>query len=253
MIVDLRVPLACVTLVVALNLGILTTVFTRLDQSLSYSGKTYCMFLISSVAHTVLIFLAYVGDDYPTWYGLDIGTVEMTFEETVHYPLSGAQAETEWNTLRRMDSHHGYIRLGPDKRVLAVAMFHELHCVNTLRKALVDRTHTEGSDHHVQHCLNYLRQLFLCSADSTLEPYDFTNRDFENERLGVTRQCRDWSIVYEETQRNYVEWLEWLRNNRTMVRTFPFLADIYICFITKRLVKAAQVSIENRTKGRKLQ
>ena len=54
MIIDLQVPLACVTLVVALNLGILATVFTRLslDQGLSYSGKTYCMFLLSSVAHS---------------------------------------------------------------------------------------------------------------------------------------------------------------------------------------------------------
>lgn len=158
-----------------------------------------------------------MGEDYPTWYELDIGSVEMTFEETVHYPLHGPHADAEWDTLRRMDSHHGYIRLGPDKRVLAIAMFHELHCVNTLRKALVERSHQEASDHHVQHCLNYLRQFFLCAADSTLEPYDFMDRDFKIDTVGVTRQCRDWSVVYAETQRNYVEWQAWLKLNRSMV------------------------------------
>jgi hypothetical protein len=50
---------------------------------------------------------------------------------------------------------------------------------------------------HVQHCLGYLRALALCASDITLEPGDFTRRDFAAEGSGQTHECTDWSYVYD--------------------------------------------------------
>jgi len=102
--------------------------------------------------------------------------------------------------------HQGRVRLGPSNRTFAVSMYHQLHCLNILRKVVVDardnRTSGSGSDgpelaiisdhddqlvesgdryqrqtarmamdtaSHVEHCLPFLLQGLLCRADITLE------------------------------------------------------------------------------------
>ncbi|CAL1696229.1 unnamed protein product [Somion occarium] len=137
----------------------------------------------------------------------------LTWERTI--PPEGHVAEVQWDSLWRVDSHKGYIRLGPDRRVFAVAMFHELHCVGSLRRALTNPSHPDSASHHVHHCFNYLRQFFLCSADSTLEPYDFMTRDYTAERVGITRKCRDWSAILEAAQQNFIDWRPWFIRNLT--------------------------------------
>ncbi|KZV85750.1 hypothetical protein EXIGLDRAFT_622699, partial [Exidia glandulosa HHB12029] len=95
-----------------------------------------------------------------------------------------------------------YCRLGPENRLFTLAMFHELHCLRELNWAF-SRSFTV---HHVRHCLTYLRHGVLCSADLTLEPGDFTERNFTYDRVGETHICRDWSAIYEEMERNWAAW-----------------------------------------------
>ncbi|KAI0318451.1 hypothetical protein OF83DRAFT_1115844 [Amylostereum chailletii] len=143
----------------------------------------------------------------------------------MHYPVEGPVADAEWR-LTQPQTHYGYVRLGPDRRTFAVAMFHELHCVNTFRKALLMPAAREENLHHVQHCLNYLRQLFLCAADATLEPGDFAKREYYRGapgmegvigEWGATRECRDWSVIIDAAEENYVDWREFLAANRSHV------------------------------------
>ncbi|KAF7536907.1 hypothetical protein G7054_g4159 [Neopestalotiopsis clavispora] len=104
--------------------------------------------------------------------------------------------------------------------VAGVAVFHELHCLNILRKsffAAVDGVLEEmgaeihaGNDrtshHHIRHCFEYLRQSLVCLADGNLEAMNYTTG-------GVTgwqseRTCRnfeelkgwadEWGITREE-------------------------------------------------------
>jgi hypothetical protein len=151
--------------------------------------------------------IAYVGRDFPTWYNSNLHPVEMTYEETVHYPLDSRFAQREWFSTRAgADGHQGYTHLGPERRTFLLGMFHELHCLNTIRIAVINHDSPIASSHHVQHCLNYMRQLFLCSADDTLEPYDFLGRNYGKERVGVTRRCRDWSQVYDDLGAGWTAW-----------------------------------------------
>lgn len=131
----------------------------------------------------------------------------MTFQETVHFPVDGLLAQQEWLSTRAgLDGHQGYVHLGLERRTFLLAMFHELHCMNTIRAAILDHDNARAGHHHVQHCLNYMRQLFLCAADATLEPHDFLDWDYERDRVGVTRQCRDWSAVYDGLGASWKAW-----------------------------------------------
>jgi hypothetical protein len=48
----------------------------------------------------------------------------MTVEESVAYPILGAESDEEW--LSMTSDGYGYTRFGPDHRVFAVTMFHEV-------------------------------------------------------------------------------------------------------------------------------
>ncbi|THV07186.1 hypothetical protein K435DRAFT_581864, partial [Dendrothele bispora CBS 962.96] len=57
------------------------------------------------------------------------------------------------------------------------------------------------------HCLMYLRQIFLCNADLTLEDGDFTGKNYTTQRIADTRKCRDWSTVARwVNQNNRIQW-----------------------------------------------
>jgi hypothetical protein len=91
-------------------------------------------------------------------------------------------------------------------------MFHALHCLDAFRHALTDRRPDSFTPHHFDHCLNYLRQLVLCSADATLEPLDFreaANGSFNSPYFD--RQCLDWSAVYSAMELYETEWLAYVK------------------------------------------
>lgn len=139
----------------------------------------------------------------------------MTFAETEAYPMSGDDAFAIWTSARVPKAHWGYVHLGHDFRYFAVSMFHQLHCVNQIRMNIVEPYGRHASEGHMQHCLTYLRQFFLCGADDTLEPGDFTEKDLVAERVSHTRVCRDWSAVYDSVGENYREWREFSESNGT--------------------------------------
>lgn len=66
--------------------------------------------------------------------------------------------------------------------IYSVAMFHQMHCLGQIRKIYwvfrdaismeelgIAKKFTGRQGHHVQHCLDYLRQSILCAGDMTLE------------------------------------------------------------------------------------
>ncbi|SJL17007.1 uncharacterized protein ARMOST_20547 [Armillaria ostoyae] len=112
--------------------------------------------------------------------------VLLPVQETVHYSLSGDASDNEWSNLT--SAGFGYAHLGPDSRLFNFAF---------------DRSPMARVD-HVHHCLNYLRP--LCSADVTLEPGDFIERNLEGSRTGSVHVCRDWSALYDAMEDNWVQW-----------------------------------------------
>lgn len=99
----------------------------------------------------------------------------------------------------KIDQGNSFARMsspGEETRSYGVSMFHQLHCLEMLRGAIHKRQHEshqhgsravardrlEAPEHvlkadkpmsleeHLDHCLDYLSQAAMCSADDTLEP-----------------------------------------------------------------------------------
>ncbi len=133
----------------------------------------------------------FIGEDYPMYYPLDIRDVLLVPEDTVHYGITGSRADEEWQSL--FPKGGGFVCLGPERRKFGLALYHEMHCLDRIRRGISKNDYNQ----HIHHCINYLRQAILCEADTTMEPAAL--------RLGgqvvttrVQRMCRDWTQVYEE-------------------------------------------------------
>ncbi|KAI0074341.1 hypothetical protein K474DRAFT_1665530 [Panus rudis PR-1116 ss-1] len=174
----------------------------------------------------------WIGDDRPNALPLSVDPpVALTIENSRHYAASSEDADAEWLSIYP-GTNRGFIRLGPNKRFFGLAMFHQIHCLNSLRLAMTGRPphslrrrddgdkewmNDEVQIEHAHHCLNYLRQAILCNADLTLEPEIREGTEDVGEGLGVTHVCRDWSKVYAFVEQNEVEWKHWLQSRNTTV------------------------------------
>jgi len=148
----------------------------------------------------------FLGRDTPPYLPAKHKQVKMVVEESVHYPIVGSTAEKEWLWTAALGDNH--VRLGPEKRMFAVSMFHQLHCLRGIRESL--EVGWEGLSRarqgHIHHCFNYIRQWTLCDGDLTLEPGDFTKRNWTVERQGAVHTCRDWDLVYEAMADTWKDW-----------------------------------------------
>ncbi|RAL00025.1 oxidase ustYa family protein [Aspergillus ibericus CBS 121593] len=89
---------------------------------------------------------------------------------------------------------------------VSIEMFHQLHCLNYLRKAFFYEANDRAADSekHSDHCFSYLYQSLLCYADVEV----MTMRVDENFNIyqpefNVTKQCRDYNIIkaWQETRK----------------------------------------------------
>ncbi|KAL0768502.1 hypothetical protein CaCOL14_009477 [Colletotrichum acutatum] len=96
--------------------------------------------------------------------------------------------------------------------VVSLSVFHQLHCVNHLRKALYPdeypglwEYHEDGTVNHDtilalhwDHCVDILRQSIMCSADITPTPFYYRARD-DNvySTLATRHHCRSFDSVKE--------------------------------------------------------
>ncbi|KAJ7444434.1 hypothetical protein FB451DRAFT_1434282 [Mycena latifolia] len=144
----------------------------------------------------------------------------LTVEATEYY---GLEAEDEWSSLMPMSHGFGFIRLGPQGLPFEPSVYHQLHCLNALRKVFTygasNMSHEQVS-WHTHHCLNYLRQAILCNADTTLEPsYTYETADNVStpaaSGIGVAHTCVDWTQL-----RSLVE------DNQAAYRGVPIKSEI---------------------------
>ncbi|KAI0319585.1 hypothetical protein OF83DRAFT_768468 [Amylostereum chailletii] len=143
-------------------------------------------------------------DHDPQW---NIGSeslpsVRMSIENTVHYQLNDSSSDAEWDAL---SPRKGLVYLGPNRRAFTPSIFHQLRCLNLIRKSIVELValggdHPEYPSDLTEHCVGYLRQMVLCRADADIDVV-----------LGGTNptvhpnayECRDWNAIYDMVERNH--------------------------------------------------
>ncbi|KAF5334558.1 hypothetical protein D9758_015771 [Tetrapyrgos nigripes] len=151
---------------------------------------------------------SYLGDDYPpTWNIGKITTVKLMHGDTSHYELEGPIADMEWDALT---PNNGTVYLGPKKMSFSVSMFHQLRCLNIIRKESNRKRHLEGDSQDeggrtgyipselANHCMNYLRQMIICRADTVLDAVKGIPRV---DVLREETRCRDWTQVYDAAEK----------------------------------------------------
>ncbi|TFK40273.1 hypothetical protein BDQ12DRAFT_697670 [Crucibulum laeve] len=124
-------------------------------------------------------------------------------ENSVHYAIDTALGISEWNTT--LPSNGGLIYLGKDFRPFSISMFHQIRCLNIIREAVATRNAqrlTTKPTVIVHHCTNYLRQMVLCRANTRLESVRRPVGPHVTNPY-VTHTCKDWTVVYNEAERNY--------------------------------------------------
>jgi hypothetical protein len=121
--------------------------------------------------------------------------------------------DTDWQSMFPRSS--GFLTLGPNDKMFYVSMYHQLHCVAILRQgyvtakagALVWPGNGTRIEHHVVHCLAYLREMALCHADPTLEIGELILLDGRKQHgidgTGIAHRCRDWTKVRDYVDDNF--------------------------------------------------
>ncbi|KAJ3556366.1 hypothetical protein NM688_g2066 [Phlebia brevispora] len=98
----------------------------------------------------------------------------------------------------------------PSKYVVILSVFHQLHCLNILRKVYhsdyyadpltgnIGITKHSSIPDHVAHCLDILRQGIMCAADISPIVYDW---DEERQKtipmLSIGHSCRKWDNIVD--------------------------------------------------------
>lgn len=129
--------------------------------------------------------------------------VRLFAEDTARYKLySDPLTDAEWAALVPGD---GLVYLGEDERPYTVSVFHQLRCLDIIRKEIApqdkndiyrrSREHSES----VHHCVNYLRQMVLCRGDTQLDVVYGRPRPVI---IPDEYECLDWTVVYDAVKEN---------------------------------------------------
>lgn len=130
----------------------------------------------------------------------------MVFEPTELYDINAVE---QWASL---SPNSGWIKLPTpvDERPYAVSMYHQLHCLNSLRYGLIrsktGANATSAALWHANHCYNYIRMGVLCGSDRTLEPRiveELVCDDSRSTPPGVPHVCRDWTQIHSFVGENH--------------------------------------------------
>ncbi|XMA08228.1 hypothetical protein WAI453_001019 [Rhynchosporium graminicola] len=147
-----------------------------------------------------------------------IPTVSLAFHMTKKYGTYDEEGNRAWDEL--VPVKHGLFALADPYRYdlqpghedkndenvawFGVAVFHQLHCLRALRDTVRQLKTGQpardwGGPDHLEHCLDYIRQGLMCSADTTIEwPVFVKNESGKDGPItgeGIEHQCRDWNAV----------------------------------------------------------
>jgi hypothetical protein len=106
--------------------------------------------------------------------------------------------------------------IGRDKYIARMDVFHQLHCLNTLRKEAYFSHYygygnrTEKQEIHLSHCLHLLLQNLMCTANVDIITHFWTEtRSLAWPDFSINHKCRDFDSL-----------LKWQEENSLSIDTF---------------------------------
>jgi len=111
--------------------------------------------------------------------------------------------------------------LGDDAYITALDVYHQLHCLNTLRQIAYGEKYYPKvmANHdkpiwkvHVDHCVDILMQELQCSGNVNLVPYHWVeNHERPFPVFGINRQCVDFEALTQWRLENTVDFEKYSR------------------------------------------
>ncbi|KAF7318290.1 hypothetical protein HMN09_00337700 [Mycena chlorophos] len=140
---------------------------------------------------------SYIGEDYPRAWPIALtGPVYMPAENSVRYATEPSpESDEDWSSAA---PNNGIIYLGKERQPFSISMFHQIRCLDILRKEMwtAQKTGITKPDSLLnQHCLNYLRLSVLCGADTTLDM--IAGHQGHAKALPDFFTCKNYSMVYD--------------------------------------------------------
>lgn len=122
----------------------------------------------------------------------------MPVENSIRYQVDTKDGASEWEAL---SPGKGMVHLGESRQPFSIAMFHQLRCLDTLRAGMARTAHPFNETgpavtELTGHCLNYMRQMLMCGADTTVDV--IFDRAVHPDRF----TCNNWEAVYEAVRNN---------------------------------------------------
>ncbi|KAJ6541042.1 hypothetical protein DFH09DRAFT_1089602 [Mycena vulgaris] len=89
--------------------------------------------------------------------------------------------------------------------ILALDVFHQLHCLDMLRWQLhPGHNYTRIGTGHVRHCIDSIRQSLMCAADITPIVWQWSDRHrVAQQRDDVVHVCRDFSAIRDWAREHF--------------------------------------------------
>ncbi|KAN0098113.1 protein of unknown function (DUF3328) domain containing protein [Tylopilus felleus] len=153
-------------------------------------------------------------DSPAVWPANSVAPVHLAFEDSIHYGLDTPTSDAEWLSLA---PNEGLIYLGDEHQVFSISMFHELRCLDIIRKGIVQTI--DGNitipTQLMQHCLNYIRQMIFCRSNTMLTGFvQSTDADKPHSFLSI-QECNDWAEIFKEVERNQEDHRRWIVGDGT--------------------------------------
>ncbi|KAF9269955.1 hypothetical protein L218DRAFT_4111 [Marasmius fiardii PR-910] len=151
-----------------------------------------------AVEYVILKFHSAFGTDIPIYDQEPSEEVDAAWQDLYEYAYNKIPREQA-----ALIPNRTYPVLGQeDHYMIALDVFHQLHCLNEMRKAMYPEYYplTPEGIHtpHMRHCISSLRQSLMCSADVTPIVWQWSERSkAAKERNDVVHTCRNFDKIKE--------------------------------------------------------
>ncbi|KAJ4485578.1 hypothetical protein J3R30DRAFT_1378097 [Lentinula aciculospora] len=192
----------CLLASITLNLGLVTSLWLRSKAATSQALYSPAQ---NAIDYKTVKFHSGFGADLPIYDRPPSPEVDAAWDGLYEFAL---------NKVPRNEAvllpNRTYPILGEeDHYMIALDVFHQLHCLNEMRKAMYPEYYpiTGEGIHtpHMQHCLSSLRQSITCSVDITPIVWQWSNQSqAAKERSDVIHTCRDFEKIKYWAQNHFV-------------------------------------------------
>ncbi|KAJ6538089.1 hypothetical protein B0H19DRAFT_1382647 [Mycena capillaripes] len=116
---------------------------------------------------------------------------------------SVAEAKIPKSEAMKMPNRTWPIARDPGNYMFTLDVFHQLHCLDTLRKQVHPaHNYTRMGLDHIRHCIGVIRQALMCSADISTVVWQWSeDRQRVEQRDDIVHVCRDFDRIRDWTSK----------------------------------------------------